>query len=171
MPCLCEGRAETRLLGGVEQAGAYPGVPCSAPSQDSLVLTTRATVGLWSQHSCGPVTSPGSPHHITGSWPREAHGGHAVCVPGCASVRCSSKGLLVPWPLWENWTQLLLVWGGVHTCSQLTLGKCQPLSGSVSCGFCESLKACVSNNPGPSTFVSQGEEGSLRHSDCASFTS
>lgn len=39
---MCEGRAETtRLLGDVEHVVSYLGVPCSASSRDSLVLTTR----------------------------------------------------------------------------------------------------------------------------------
>lgn len=38
---MCEGRAETCLLGDVELVASYLGVPCSTPSQDSLVLTTQ----------------------------------------------------------------------------------------------------------------------------------
>lgn len=39
---------------------------------------------------CGLLAA--SPHHITGSWPQEAQGGHAAWVPDCAKV--SSAHLL-----------------------------------------------------------------------------
>lgn len=88
---MCEGRAETRLLGGVEQVTPCLGVPCSAPSQHSLVPLWCSPPGpVW---GCGlsiteallPVLAA-SPHHFTGSWPRETQGGHAVRVPRCAKV-------------------------------------------------------------------------------------
>lgn len=88
---MCEGRAETRLLGGVEQVTSCLGVPCSAPSQHSLVPLWCSPPGpVW---GCGlniieallPVLAA-SPHHFTGSWPRETQGGHAVRVPSCAKV-------------------------------------------------------------------------------------
>lgn len=88
---MCEGRAETRLLGGVEQVTSCLGVPCSAPSQHSLVPLWCSPPGpVW---GCGlsiieallPVLAA-SPHHFTGSWPRETQGGHVVRVPSCAKV-------------------------------------------------------------------------------------
>lgn len=94
---MCEGRAETRLLGGVEQVTPCLGVPCSAPSQHSLVPLWCSPPGpVW---GCGlsitesllPVLAA-SPHHFTGSWPRETQGGHAVSVPSCAKVSIARPG-------------------------------------------------------------------------------
>lgn len=74
---VCEGHAEMHLLGGVEQAASCLGVPCSAPSQHSLVLTTLGWGGALLACGLGiavallPVLAA-SPHRITGSWPREA---------------------------------------------------------------------------------------------------
>lgn len=139
---MCEGRAATRLLGGVEQVTPCLGVPCSALSQHSLVPLWCSPPGpVW---GCGlsiteallPVLAA-SPHHFTGSWPRETQGGHAVRVPSCAKVSIAHPlkehlfhGLHEE--IGHNSHNSCLPWAVSVTCSKLPLGRCRPFSVSVS---------------------------------------